>query len=205
MSFLIETQPFPLLNYIKKGIIDKHIIIEQYETFQKMSFRNRFVIAGANALLHLSIPIKGGREQKNLIKEVEIDYATNWNTKFWRSIISSYNSAPYFEYYKNDVEKLLFLKEKYLLEFNIIILKWVYNTLKTNVLIDLSSSFLKPGSAQNDYRGKTLPKNFQQNGEVVPIYSQVFEDKVGFQPNLSILDLLFCEGPNSLTLLTKGC
>ena len=81
MALIIDSQLFPCIDYMKKLIVYKHVIIEAYETFQKMSFRNRYVISGADNIINLSIPIAGGREQKTLIKDVRIDNATNWHTR----------------------------------------------------------------------------------------------------------------------------
>src|SRR4051794_13079496 len=108
MSLVIESQSFPCIDYVKKLIVHKHIKIEQYDTFSKMSFRNRYVILGANGIQSLTIPVQGGREQKTSIKEVKIDLTTNWNTKHWKSILSAYSKAPYFEFYAGGVKELLF-------------------------------------------------------------------------------------------------
>ena len=122
---IIESQTFPCVDYIKKAIQYKYIRIEQFESFQKMSFRNRYIISGANGLSSLTIPVVGGREQKKLIKEIEVDYTTNWRTNHWRNIVSSYSKAPFFDYYKDDVQKLLFSNVKSLFVLNNQILIWV--------------------------------------------------------------------------------
>ena len=205
MTLKIDSQLFPCVEYIKYAIMNKHVEIEQYETFQKMSFRNRYIIAGANGLSPLTIPIIGGREQKVLIKEVEVDYSSSWNTKHWRNITSSYSKAPYFDYYKNGVQELLFNGEKNLFLLNNKILAWILKSLKVNAEVIFSEEYRKEPEGEIDFRSKILPKTFQSNSENwKPVYSQVFEDKIGFQPNLSIIDLMFAEGPNALNLLKKS-
>ncbi|MDB5245964.1 MAG: hypothetical protein JWQ40_358 [Segetibacter sp.] len=205
MSLVIENQLFPCVDYIKKVIKTKYVKLEQCESFQKMSFRNRYIIAGANGITSLTIPVAGGREQKQLIKEVQIDYTTNWNTIHWRSICSAYSKAPFFDYYASDIKNLIFSEEKKLFTLNINILDYILKTLNINTLIEYTSSFQKDYIEEVDCRNEILPKNFQTNRENwTPKYSQVFEDRLGFQPNLSILDLLFCEGPNAIHLLNSS-
>jgi len=202
MVYTIESQLFPCVDYFKNAIQGAHINIEQCEFFQKGSFRNRYVIAGANGLSFLTIPVSGGREQKTLIKEVKIDYSVNWSEKHFRSIRSSYNNSPFYQYYEDEVKDLLFSKEKFLLDLNIKILVWLFKSLKINVILEFTDYFFPFLNEGIDLRGTLLPKNFQDNdNNWKPLYPQVFEDRFGFQKNLSILDLLFCIGPNSLSLL----
>jgi len=203
MSILvIESQSFPCVDYFKRVIKSKHVKIEQFDAFQKMSFRNRYVIAGANGLVNLTIPVVGGREQKSLIQEVEIDYSNDWPTKHWRTIVSSYSKSPFFDYYAKQIEKLLFSNEKKLFTFNVNIIIFLFNALKINALLDFTTDFIRIYEGSEDCRGLFLPKNFQKDTEDwKPKYAQVFEDRLGFQSNLSILDLLFCEGPNTIHLL----
>jgi hypothetical protein len=168
-----------------------------------MSFNNRYVVLGANGLVNLTVPIAGGREQKKLITEIEIDHSTDWQKRHWRTIVSGYSKAPFFEHYLEDVKAMIFNPEKNLFNFNISILGKLYNWLNINYPIDFSSEHGK--HVERDYRNKLLPKNFQNDTlNWQPKYEQVFEDRVGFQPNLSILDFLFCAGPRSRFLLDKA-
>jgi hypothetical protein len=171
-----------------------------------MSFRNRCVIASNNGLVSLTVPLKNGREQKVLITEVKIDNSQNWQRQHWRTIHSCYRKAPFFDYYAAPMEELIFSKTENLFELNLVILKWIENVLKISIEISFTPAFKKeyPQNEYLDLRNHWLPKNFQQQTEVSPKYSQVFEDKIGFQPNLSILDLLFCEGPNTKNLLVSN-
>src|SRR3954454_23722404 len=107
MPLVIDLQTFPCINYIRKLILEKHIKLDKYESFQKMSFRNRYVIAGANGIQSLTIPLVGGREQKKLIREVCIDNTTDWKTKHWGSLLSAYSKAPFFEYYSQEIKNLI--------------------------------------------------------------------------------------------------
>lgn len=202
MSLVIEVQCFPCINYMKKLIIAKHVKIEQYESFQKMSFRNRFVISGSNGIQNLTIPVVGGREQKSPIKEVRIDYSTDWKSKHWKSLLSVYSKAPFFEFYGFSVKEILFSGEEFLFQLNIKILEWICKELRISLLMSFTEEFCSSYSNDDDFRNRLIPRSFQsdtQNWQ--PRYPQLFEDRIGFQPNLSIIDLLFSEGPNAINLL----
>jgi hypothetical protein len=204
MSYIIEIQFFAPVYVFKILIKEKHIKIEQYERFKKMSFRNRCIILGANGLVSLTVPIEGGREQKALIRDVKIDNSEPWPRTHLRSLVSAYSKAPFFEYYFREIEVLLNSNEKFLFDLNLKIISFLIKSLKINTSIELTSECRLEYSNANDMRDKILPKNFQKDKEHwKPKYFQVFEDKWGFQPNLSILDLLFCEGPNAANLLAS--
>lgn len=201
---VIDNQLFPCFNYIRELSTCKHIKLEKYEGFQKMSFRNRYLIAGANSIMNLTIPVKGGREQKTLITEVRIDNSINWQIKHWRSLTSAYRKAPFFEFYYQEIKKLLFSEEELLFTFNFNILNWLCKTLKINAEIEFTESFIVHYEEEADYRNYFTPKSFQENTiNRFPHYSQVFEDRLGFQPNLTIIDAIFCEGPNAVDLLKR--
>lgn len=202
MLLVIDCQLFPGILYMKSLIYYRYIKIEKYDNFKKMSFRNRYIIPGANGMQNLTVPVAGGREQKALMKDTRIDNSANWQRNHWRSLVSAYNKAPFFEFYAEDVKRLLFSKEEELFSFNINIIEWLCKTLKISATIEFTESYLDEYKEDADYRNYILPKNFQENTKnAVPHYSQVFEDRLGFQPNVSILDLLFCEGPNAIYLL----
>ncbi len=204
MCLIFDVQYFAPVDVFKILIKEKHIKIEQYERFKKMSFRNRCIILGANGLVSLTVPIEGGREQKALIRDVKIDNSEPWPRTHLRSLVSAYGKAPFFEYYFREIEVLLNSNEKFLFDLNLKIISFLIKSLKINATIELTSECRLEYSNANDMRNKILPKNFQKDKEHwKPKYFQVFEDRWGFQPNLSILDLLFCEGPNAANLLAS--
>ncbi len=204
MPVIIENHFFTPVDTFKALVLEKHITIEQYESFKKMSFRNRCIIFGANGLALLTVPIEGGREQRALIRDVKINNSSPWRRTHLRSLISAYSKAPFFQYYFNEIEALLNSDEKFLFDLNLKILSFLFKSLNMNVSLELTSEYKFKYPNALDMRNKILPKNFQKDKENwKPRYSQVFEDRLGFQPNLSILDLLFCEGPNAINLLTS--
>ena len=198
---VIDCQYFGSINYIKILFKYSNILIEQYESYQKMSFRNRCMIAGSNGVINLSVPLENGRSQKGLMKEVKISYSTNWRVQHWRSIESAYNRSPFFEYYREGVWALLEKEETYLLDINLKILDWLKKVLKFNPTFCLTDDYRKNYPIEVlDMRNQFLPKNYQNQPPGFS-YTQVFEDRIGFIANLSILDLLFCYGPAAKSLL----
>ena len=199
---IIESQYFLPIDVIKIIILRTHFKIDVYEQFKKASFRNRCMILGSNGIIPLSVPIVGGRSQKICTKDVKIDYSENWQRSHRRSLESSYNKSPFYSFYKSSIDALLSDKKKYLIDLNYSILMGLSNLLNISIEIEFTSEYIVRYDDEMDFRNKLLPKNFQADmGFNSPRYSQVFEERFGFQRNLSILDLLFCEGPNALNLL----
>lgn len=192
---LIESQYFGTINYNNTLFQYSNIKIEQYETFQKMSFRNRCRVADSNGILDLTVPVENGRNSRGLIKDIRISYREDWSTRHWRTLTSCYQRAPFFEYYGEEVFGLLSSRPIFLLDLNMSILDWLQKVVKMEGEITKTAEFQKTADqGVTDARNKELPKNYLKSP--FPIrYTQVFEDIIGFQPNLSILDLLFCTGP----------
>ena len=201
VHIIIENQYFGSVNYTNTLFRFSNIKIEQYESYQKMSFRNRCMVVGSNGLVNLSVPLEKGRNQKQLMKDVRISYSNNWQVQHLRTIESCYSRSPFFEFYRDGVYTLLQKRELFLLDLNLAILEWLKKVMKFPGTISLTETYLReypPGIA--DRRNTILPKNFQ--AWPMPFkYRQVFEDRLGFLPNLSILDLLCCCGPEARTLL----
>jgi len=193
---IVESQYFPCVNYIAALLKNDSCEIEQWETFRKMSFRNRCIIVGSNGLINLTVPVEGGRNNKQLMKDVRISYSENWQAQHWKAIVSSYAKAPFYEYYQHSIEQLIKKQHTFLLDKNMDIVFWLKKVLKMQAQISLTTEYettLVEG--KSDCRNKWLPNNYLQEENVL-FYNQVFEEKLGFQKNVSILDFLFCEGPN---------
>lgn len=198
---IIENQFFGTINYIKILFQNSNILFEQYDNYPKASFRNRCVIAGSNGLVSLSVPLVQGRDKQVLMKDVRINYSGRWQKEHIRTLVSCYNRSPFFDYYRDDVQKLLEEKQEFLLDKNLRIFEWLQKALGLKAGFSLTGNYLKHyDDTYLDMRGLELPKNFQAVPSPVH-YMQVFEDRIGFQPNLCILDLLFCTGPDAARLL----
>jgi hypothetical protein len=198
---IIDNQYFGTINYINTLFQFSNIQIEQYESYQKMSFRNRCVVAGSNGPVNLSVPLEKGRGQKVLMKDVRISHLANWRVQHWRTIESCYSRSPFFEFYRDAVWGLLEKEETFLLDQNWKILEWLKKVLKLTGSISKTNEYLKTyPSGVADLRNRFLPK--KQLAEPIGFrYIQVFEDRIGFINNLCILDLLFNCGPEAKTLL----
>ncbi|MBS1598106.1 MAG: WbqC family protein [Bacteroidetes bacterium] len=201
MNLISEIQYFPSLIFYKNSFHCTNIVFEQYETYQKMSFRNRTMIAGANGIIELSVPLARGRNQKGLTKDVRIDNRQKWQMRHWRSIESSYNHSPWFQFYVDDLTALYKKPFDFLIDWNLACFEWTTRILNWPVKISLSDVFHKKYEVRkwSDQRNNLLPKNYMYHDPVK--YRQVFEDRNGFIPNLSILDLLCCEGKRAAILL----
>ena len=202
MKFLTEIQYFPSVIFYKNSYGCTNIIFDQYEAYQKMSFRNRCIIAGANGAIHLSVPLQNGRNQKTMMKDVRISGAGKWQNDHWKSIVSCYNKSPWFEFYKDELQQLYEKHFEFLLDWDLACFEWSIQ--KLGLPVELSAaekSIQEQGSDVLDFRDKILPKNYKDFAAAP--YHQVFESKTGFMPNLSILDLLFCEGKRAKEMLVS--
>lgn len=201
-KLILEYQYFGCVSYINTLFQFSNIEFEVYETFQKMSFRNRMVLAGSNGLVNLSVPLEKGRDQKQLLKDVRISYSLPWQQQHWRTIESCYNRSPFYEYYRDWLEAFYHRRPVFLLDLNREIMTWLVKQLKPGAQLSETEAFLATYPSETaDYRNRWLPRHFQ-DGKTGIRYRQVFEDRIGFQKNLSILDLLFCEGPGARNLLS---
>lgn len=201
MTLIIESQYFAPVSLYSTLEAKSNIIFEQFEIYQKRSFRNRCIIAGANGPVSLSIPLHEGREQKKFIRDIRIANQYDWQDQHWKTIVSSYNRSPWFEFYKSSLEKFYLKRFEFLFDWNFALFEWSVQKLEMDIVAELTDHFEKEYNDQHwlDLRNKLLPKNYQHFKS--PYYSQVFMERSGFLQNLSILDLLFCEGRNSLNLL----
>ena len=194
---VIENQYFGCVNWIYDLFQFSHVKIEQCEYYQKMSFRNRCVVFGANGLVQLSVPLQDGRNQRKPLKEVLINNQEHWQKMHWRTLCSCYGKAPFFEYYQPWLQDFYQKRFDGLWEMNLYILDWLKKVLAIPSEIGFTESYEKTyPSSVIDHRSLWLPKNFQDSEKVIR-YQQVFEDKRGFQKNLSVLDILMCEGPDA--------
>jgi hypothetical protein len=201
MKLLIDYQYFGTVNYYKMLFKFKYIEFEEYERYQKGSFRNRTIIAGANGLIPLSVPLQNGRDQRSFFKDIKIAYRENWVLQHTRALDACYMRAPFYEFYRDNLFSILTSQEEYLMDLDRKLIQWVLNMLKANLTISFTTSYQKEQTADfQDGRNQLLPNQAVLIQDQVH-YAQVFEDRIGFQPNMSILDLLFCNGPASASLL----
>ena len=177
------------------------LIIEQYDYYQKQTLRNRTYIHGANGKLLLSIPVKHLRKiGHQYYHNVAIENSFAWQKQHWKSIQSAYRSSPYFEFYEDDLAVFYNTSFSSLYAFNKAYFEILLKLVGWKPRLVYTQSY-EASIAATDIRAQIEQKN--KTADVGLKYTQVFEEKNGFIPNLSIIDLLFNEGPSTLTLL-KG-
>ena len=171
-----------------------------------MSFRNRCEIAGSQGRIDLSIPLAGGRDQKILVKDLRIAGHYPWQDQHWKTILSCYSRSPWFDHYRDDLAQLYQRPVSFLLDWNLTCFEWSCRVLGLPLQVTLTEAYHPQydPAVSLDYRGRLVPKSIRETTLASPpVYRQVFEEITGFIPNLSILDLLFCEGQRARSLLAQ--
>lgn len=195
---LLELFYWPPVSWLALARQADILWIEACEHYQKGSYRNRCYIAGPNGVQRLSVPLQKGKNRQMPIRDVRIAYDMPWQRSHWRTIRTAYGSAPFFEHFADEVA--IFFEERYdfLFDLNYNILLFLTQKMNFRAEIRLTERYTAPSEqgAENavfDARGQIA----WSQPPVVPLvrYPQVFEERFGFQPDLSSLDLLFCYGP----------
>ena len=199
MSGVIESQYFPSLEYFSYIKQQGEVWIDAKEYFVKQTFRNRCYILTTHGVQPLTVPVRNGNK-KVPMDELEIDYKEKWLNNHWRAILSAYNKSPYFEYYSDYLYDSLFTRHDRLLDLNKSILSFCLKSLQIGTVINYTDNYYLSGSdSKQDMRSVIHPKKpyFHRNIFHSNPYVQIFGDI--FVPNLSVLDLLSCTGPESST------
>lgn len=179
---------------------DTGVYIEQQEHFPKQTYRNRASIYGANGPLDLIIPVKKARSAgRTRMKEVQISYEADWQRLHWLSLQTAYRSSAYFEYYEDEFEA--FYRQQYplLMVYNLELTRLILRLLKIETSLTLTEVYQPDYPEELDFRERIHPKNRVHATSAT--YHQVFADRHGFLPDLSIVDLLFNQGPQSTEFL----
>ena len=197
MKILLPIFYLPPLSWFAVFLkVENEVVLEQFENFPKQTYRNRANIYGANGRLSLIIPTR--HTGKRIMKETEISHRENWQQLHWKSIKTAYQSSPYFEFYEEKLEKIFEFKTDSLIEFNLNALKIIQDILKTEKAYSLNNDYVKIPLEEN-YREKFSAK--KETEFEMEQYYQIFSDKLGFEKDLSILDLICNKGPETLTYL----
>jgi hypothetical protein len=203
-TILLSTACFPPVQYFSKLVQFEHVYLEHCENFIKQTYRNRYEILGANGAISLVVPVVKGRGRKIKIRDLRISYDTDWQRNHWRTIFSAYNSSPFFEFYQDDIQPFFEKPWEFLFDFNLQILETLCGLLEIDPNLVLTEDFEQVPEGTLNFREAISPKKHRTENDpsfFPQPYTQVFHEKFGFVPNLSILDLLFNEGPNSLNVI----
>lgn len=197
-NYLIESQYFPPIAFFalcKEGLVT----LESCENYQKRSFRNKCVLIGSQGVQTLTVPLQKGKHQQQKISDVRISYDEPWHLRHLQAIRSAYGNAPYFDYYFPSIETILESTQSHLWSLNLNIITELIQMLKLNAEIEISARYQKTLQNAHDLRNQINPRNYKEI--TCPPYTQLFTDRLGFIPNVSILDLIFCLGPEASVVL----
>ena len=176
------------------------IVFELKDNFQKQTYRNRYVIYGANGKQILTVPVIHTQKGNKLkTKDIKIDHSTHWYKLHIRSLQSAYRSSPFYEFYEDEILPIFYKKHKYLIDLNLDSIEMISDCLQVDFNYQKTDVYQLEIEKEQDYR--FLAKAKSEENFLLQKYMQVFDDKYGFIPNLSILDLVFNEGPNALMYL----
>ena len=202
---LLQTTYFGPIQWYQKLYRYNHCMIEQYDSFQKQTYRNRCVIATANGVQALTVPIIHNGE---LVKDLRISDHNQWRRVHWNALQSAYSESPFFEYYADDLHPFFEQRYEYLLDFNEAIRQKVCELIDIHPQVSYTTEYIShpltfsPSHPLTDFRDVINAKHPLPDADFTPkAYWQVFQHKHGFLPNLSILDLLFNMGPESIFYL----
>lgn len=204
MQVVSSFLPFAPISWWARILDAETIIFDNAEHFEKMSYRNKYRISGANNPVQLSIPLISGRDQRTSMANVQIFNEVKWQVQHWRTLVSVYKLTPFWEYYEQTLQILYEHEFRSLAAFNKATFLWTAKQLKITKTIQETDIFIACYPEEVvDIRGMKPSKERELHGDF-PKYYQVFEDRVGFLPNLSIIDLLFSEGPNTTAWINEN-
>ncbi len=191
----------PPVNYFSAlNACNFQFILEKYEHFPKQTFRNRCNIDSPNGGLALFLPVIKGAKYHTQIKDVKISYDFKWQRLHWLSLQNAYRNSAYFEFYEDDIAPFYYKEYKYLFDYNLEFLTFILKQLKKTPTFSFTNEYVKTVGEGLDFRTTLQQKKPDLNNQQ-KTYFQVFEDRNGFLPNLSIVDLLFNQGPQAKNYL----
>lgn len=199
MNVLVHPTYFPSIATFVAIANAEKTTFEVCDNYQKQTYRNRMYIYDAYGKLPLTVPVIYSQKNRQLYKDILISNDENWQDLHWKSIQSAYSSSPFFEFYEHELQPLFTTKFEYLLDYNFKCLELIYECLQLPFEYETTDTFQKTPEGLTDYR--SLADSRKEKEQKFKPYAQVFDDKHGFIPNLSILDLIFNEGPNATLYL----
>ena len=198
MNVLLSTTYFGPIQWYQKLYRADEAWIERHETFQKQTYRNRCVIATTQGTQALTVPVERGNSQ--LIRDIRISDHGNWRHLHWNALQSAYGDSPFFMYYEDDLRPFFEQRWNFLFDFNEAIREKICELIDIQPHVNLTDHFAV--EVAGDFREAINPKHPAPDPDFTPRrYYQVYEAKHGFQPNLSIVDLLFNMGPEAIFYL----
>jgi len=201
MNILLHPTYFPNMAHFAAMINAEEVVFEMDDNFVKQTYRNRAYIYGANGKLALNIPVMHSQKKRQKYRDVKIFNEEKWQSLHWKSMLSAYRTSPFFEYYEDDLRPLFEIKADYILDFNLKCFEVICDCLQLELNTSKTETFQKTVENKKDFRYLVNAK--KEHPQQFETYTQVFSNKHGFISNLSVLDLLFNEGPNALNYLVS--
>ena len=198
---MLSTTYFGPVQWYQKLHRAELVIIEQWESFQKQTYRNRCLIVTTNGVQALTVPVEKSAEY---VKDIRISDHGNWRHLHWNALQSAYGESPFFEYYQDDIRPFYEKRWTFLLDFNEAIRQKMCELIDIQPNVTYSTTYVAEANTADvaDFRAAIHPKHPAQDDDFNPkTYYQVYQMKHGFLKNLSILDLLFNMGPESVFYL----
>lgn len=203
-KLILSTAYFPPVSYLRVMAGAESVYIEYHENYLKQTYRNRCEIPASNGILSLTVPVKEGSFHKRAVSELQIDYSGEWVRTHLRALKAAYNSSAFYEFYIDDISAILNSGHRFLLDLNMEILLKICEMTGVETDISFTDKFVHSYSDVTDFRQAITPGNRKKKSTFIETtYFQVFSDKLGFIPDMSILDLLFNMGPESWSLLKE--
>lgn len=202
MKAVLFSSYFPPIQYISKFFLYNNIYIDIFENYQRQTYRNRCEIITANGKANLSVPII--KSYRQYFKDTQIDYSLNWQKNHYMALVSAYKNSAFFDFYIDSFNFIFKNKEKFLFDLNHKILENCFKILGVKPKFEYSKSFINQEDTLNlreliSPKSKIIDKDFELSE-----YYQVFKERHGFIPNLSIIDLLFNQGPQSIIIIKNS-
>lgn len=197
---LLGTAYFPPIEYFHVLACFPAVAVDACESYQKQSWRNRCTIYSAGGVQALQIPVCHDNIRSGSVRDIRIDYSREWLHQHLIAIISAYRSSPFFEYYWDGIDAILQSRPEKLFDLNTALTRHIAAEMELRCEILTTDSFVKD-AGQLDFRSRIHPKSKENPVFETKPYYQIFSGKSGFISNLSILDLLFHEGPQAADFL----
>ena len=177
----------------------RKVMVERFDHYAKQTYRNRCVILSQSGPLPLTIPTVDTAAGKTLMKDVRISDHGNWRHVHWNAMVSAYRHSPFFDFYADEFRRIYENRHEFLIDFNRELAEWVCKQIDIHPEVSYTDSFVAVPDGADDWRERIHPK--KASGYAVRQYWQVFSERHGFTANLSIVDLLFNMGPESIFVL----
>ena len=197
---ILPSAYMPSVEYVAR-LLREECLIDLGENYVKRSQRNRASILSANGVMELTVNVANANRMRQPMRDVKIDYSKRWQHQHWVSILSAYKSSPYFDHYAAEIEPFYRKEWRYLVDYNCEYTAKLLSLLGVDSSLPLSERYVVAEEGDCDLR----PKQKNDSTFVAEPYFQVFSDRLPFAANLSILDLLMCEGHSAVDSILVRC